>query len=356
MTSSDDQPPWGDSVLAWLPDEVLGRRRRVRQFEPTIARAPELKQDKAHTFEPMSLQSIAALRDGRRGADALAREALKTSAVDASGNIVSLMVAPDAQALDVDATGAEGGGDAIAHGASDEPAAPFIPDGFVPQADHDAAVNAARDEAFARGRTEGVEAGRAAAEAAMRDEVEVERAALQAMAEALRTAGTDLRGLYRPFEQLSLHLAEQLVRGELDRSGLPIARLVNAALDTVDSYGGAGVVLTLHPADAAQFRQWVASPQGGPVPELQVREDATLTRGSLRLAVGETVVEDLLEGRLAALARTLEAPGEVQVTEADRAGVVADLGVGDTPEAGPDADPEADSDADPDIGPDANLP
>lgn len=312
MTSSDpgqpadESPPWGDRVVSWLPDEVLGRRRRVRSFEPTLARLPE---HPGKAFEPMSLQSIASLREAVLEAARRAQEAAERRArgePDPEDNPDSEGLAPDEAGLDAQGLA---GDEAIALGMA-EPEDPVLQ---LARSEHEAALAAAREEGrrageaagHARGLEEGRRQGRGEAEAALRESIEQEREALAAFMRSVAEAVDDTEALHRPLKSLALALASELVRDALGSPGPLIDRLVQSALREIDSHGGPGLVLTLSPADAAQYRNWMNRPEAPASHELRVREDAQLASGSIRLAVGETVVEDLIEHRFAAIAAGL---------------------------------------------------
>ncbi len=61
------------------------------------------------------------------------------------------------------------------------------------------------------------------------------------------------------------------------------------------------VVVELHPEDARMAQPWIDQ---WPT-QAQVKEDASLSRGSVRVSGMGTVVEDLIENRLQNLARSL---------------------------------------------------
>lgn len=156
--------------------------------------------------------------------------------------------------------------------------------------EHEAALAAVRQAAW--------DAGRQSALDEVQQALEAERAALRAAVEAVRHAVTDTRPLAAPVKRLSLHLAEQLVRGELATSGEAIHRLVDGCLAEIDPREA--VALRLHPEDVAPFQA-----QLGGEPEVTIMPDATLARGSVRVELTEGWVEDLIEDRLDTLSRAL---------------------------------------------------
>jgi|TARA_B110000091_G_C13822252_1_gene481890 flagellar biosynthesis/type III secretory pathway protein FliH len=107
-----------------------------------------------------------------------------------------------------------------------------------------------------------------------------------------------------PLKKLALHLAQQLVRGELNISGMAIDRLVKAALDDIDMNGGDSIVINLHPADLDNFKLNMDPAFA----HLDVREDPQLSQGSVSVTIGDSAIEDLIENRLQALGDNLVTP------------------------------------------------
>ena len=160
-------------------------------------------------------------------------------------------------------------------------------------------VRQAQEEAHARG----IEEGRAQARA----EIEVERAQegelLRHLAIELRALSDDPDRFFEPLRRLALHIAEQLVRGELATSGAAIAQIVRQCLAALDSTSDK-IVVSLHPDDAALLESMAPAFLQG----LRLQPEPALTRGSVRLRLDDTVLEDLIEHRLEALAAPLMMP------------------------------------------------
>ncbi len=165
-----------------------------------------------------------------------------------------------------------------------------------------AALEAARSEAFA----EGQRSGRAQA----RQEIELERSRERAL---LHSLGAELQGLsqqpqrfFEPLKRLALHLAEQIVRAELQVSGKVIAGLIEQSLAQLDHPGEAAAVVSLHPDDLRRLQGLSHELHEG----LSLEADPALRPGSVRIRVQDAQVEDLIEHRLEALARRLLADPE----------------------------------------------
>jgi flagellar biosynthesis/type III secretory pathway protein FliH len=111
----------------------------------------------------------------------------------------------------------------------------------------------------------------------------------------------DPKQFFEPLKRLSLHLAEQLVLGELSASSKTVERLVQHCLDEVSHPLQEGVVVELNPEDKKRLQA-----QGGDFLEgLRLEAVAELKPGSVRVFANDMVVEDLVEHRLHALARGL---------------------------------------------------
>ena len=124
------------------------------------------------------------------------------------------------------------------------------------------------------------------------------------MASALEALVHNPEQQFEPLKKLALHLACELVRSELHTSSHAIDALVRHCLDSL-SASGQSVVVELHPEDARMAQPWV----GQWPAQAQVKEDASLSRGSVRVSGMGTVVEDLIENRLHNLARSLGVEG-----------------------------------------------
>lgn len=149
-------------------------------------------------------------------------------------------------------------------------------------------------EAHARGWDEGHAQALAAAAAQQAEQV----ALLTDLMSSLHGLNHEPQRFFEPLKRLALHMAEQLVRGELQVSGKAVAHLVKQALDTLGETREK-VTLHLNPMDADALSD--AAPEL--VAQCAMETDAQLQRGSVRVSVNDAVVEDLIEHRLEALAR-----------------------------------------------------
>jgi flagellar biosynthesis/type III secretory pathway protein FliH len=126
--------------------------------------------------------------------------------------------------------------------------------------------------------------------------------ALQAAAQAMRQ---DPQQFLEPVKRLALHIAEQLVLGELRLDGAVIDRLAQRCVDDLAANEMSAVVLELHPDDlhALHDLRKRAGLAEKNLPQLMAND--ALPPGSVRASANDAVVEDLITHRLAAIARTL---------------------------------------------------
>jgi flagellar biosynthesis/type III secretory pathway protein FliH len=137
------------------------------------------------------------------------------------------------------------------------------------------------------------------------DEAEVKWASARdefiTFTETLRSAQSGDNDFYQPLKKLALHLAEQLVRGELAQSTAAIERLIDAAIKDIEQQGEGPIVVNLSAADNQQFTAHLSSD----IEHLTLRVDPSLSQGSVRITMDDSAVEDLIESRLSALSEKM---------------------------------------------------
>ncbi len=176
-----------------------------------------------------------------------------------------------------------------------EPPAPVEPGPTLEQ------LQALEAQAHARGLEEG--RLRALAEVAAQRTQESEL--VRSLVIEMRALREDTDRFFEPLRRLALHIAEQLVRGELQADGQAIAQIVRQCLQALDEPSGE-VVVGLHAADLALLEAMKPSFLEG----LRLQAEPGLLRGSVRLRLDDTVLEDLIEHRLEAIVqRLLARPG-----------------------------------------------
>lgn len=162
-----------------------------------------------------------------------------------------------------------------------------------------------RAESYAQGAEESRERLRAEIETELQSQQTRDQALVESMQQALDALKLSPQPFYEPLKRLALHLAEQLVIGELAQDGKAIERLVQRCIDDLDSHSESVILVELNPGDMAMFAsiQGRAGQTAGPA--LRLQADAHLMPGSVRASANDAIVEDLIENRLAGLARSL---------------------------------------------------
>jgi flagellar biosynthesis/type III secretory pathway protein FliH len=172
----------------------------------------------------------------------------------------------------------------------------------------EAAAEQAKRDAYEEGYQRGIEQGTADSEAKWAQA----REAFVELTQSIRTAQDDMTEFYAPLKKLALHLAEQLVRGELAVSSAAIERLTKEALKDVEQQGEGPIVIHLHPLDMEKF----SSHLNGELDGLDLRSDHDLSQGSVKVSIDDSAIEDLIEHRLEHLSEKLlgHAPGMRETT------------------------------------------
>ena len=154
---------------------------------------------------------------------------------------------------------------------------------------------------FAQGLAQGIEQGERQAREAMQQELAAQCAVLSAVTHDLNALLQDPKKFFEPLKRLAMHVAEHVVMKELSTSTEAIERLVQRCLDELDHPAKGAVVVELNPQDKERLQAQDSALVAG------MRLDAVqgMKPGSVRVFANDTVVEDLVEHRLEALARSL---------------------------------------------------
>ena len=178
------------------------------------------------------------------------------------------------------------------------------------------------DEARAQGYAAGMDEARSKLYDQIRAEIEGEQEAdsqaqvaidqslVEALQAALAAMQQDPQQFFEPVKRLALHIAEQLVLGELRLDGSAIDRLVQRCVDDLAANEASMVLVELNPDDlhALHDLRKRAGLVEKNLPQLVVNED--LPPGSVRASANDALVEDVVTHRLAAIARVLNMDAE----------------------------------------------
>jgi flagellar biosynthesis/type III secretory pathway protein FliH len=152
-----------------------------------------------------------------------------------------------------------------------------------------------------QGKAEGLAQGERSAREAVATEMAAQRVVFENAAQELQALLSDPTKFFEPLKRLALHIAEQVVMGELHTSSQAIERLVQRCLDELDHPVHGAVVLELHPDDKARLQAQAPDLIQG----MRLEAVPDMQPGSVRVFANDTVVEDLVENRLTAIARAL---------------------------------------------------
>jgi flagellar biosynthesis/type III secretory pathway protein FliH len=157
------------------------------------------------------------------------------------------------------------------------------------------------EQGLEKGSAQGMAAGEAKTRAELAEEMAAQRVVFGNAATELSALMADPKKFFEPLKRLALHIAEQLVAGELQTSSAAIERLVQRCLDELDHPVHGAVVLELNAEDKARLQA-----HGGDfIKGMRLEAVPNLKIGSVRVMANDTVVEDLVEHRLEGLAKAL---------------------------------------------------
>ena len=151
-----------------------------------------------------------------------------------------------------------------------------------------------------QGYVQGLKDGMVRALADLEAERQQDKAAIDALLRQLHDLLNNSDKLFEPLKRLSLHIAEQWVRGELSVSSHVIDRLLQEALSQLGKVD-AVVVASLNPDDIKRLQCVNLASH----PNIQLEPDENLRPGSVRIRANDTEIQDLIEHRVENMARKL---------------------------------------------------
>ena len=111
----------------------------------------------------------------------------------------------------------------------------------------------------------------------------------------------DSQAFFEPLKRLSVHIAEQLVLGELSISEKTIERLIHRCVDELGLRDNPVVKVELNQLDKATLESALKEPPKG----LLISVAQNMQVGSVRVLVNDTQIEDLIHNRLETIAGRL---------------------------------------------------
>jgi hypothetical protein len=147
----------------------------------------------------------------------------------------------------------------------------------------------------------GLEAGKQQVRQELEQQVKDQCAVLASVSEQLNTLLQEQAKLYAPLKRLSLHIAQQLVLGELKQPTEIVERLVQRCLDELNLPQNGLVSVELNEQDKALLEAQDSQLLQGM--RLEVASD--LLSGSVRVKANDTIVEDFVQDRLKSVVKAL---------------------------------------------------
>lgn len=287
--SSQDESPVSETPEAFLKD---GKPPEVGE-----AFVADTEQSESSESVVTDADADAAVRNPDVGSDAHGADARTSGPTDATGTTA---LAQAGEQSDLQHHSATGSTTNLSDTTSE---LPVVSNTDLVQAQHssfDAGKAAGMEAGLAQGLAQGLAAGEAAGRSGALSELDTAIAALTQAANDMATLNDDATRHFEPLKRLALHLAEELVRGELLLDSSAIERLVQAALEHIDN-PGKRVRVALHPDDMAAIKRADKELGAGVV----MVSDKTMLRGSVRVTNNDAVVQDLIDNRLSHLADEL---------------------------------------------------
>jgi len=150
-------------------------------------------------------------------------------------------------------------------------------------------------------RAAGIEAGRLEGRAEAAKVIDAERETMRSYLASIEAGFANSAEFFAPLKKLALHIAQQLVRGELQSSGAAVSRLIDRCLEGAG--GRKPLAIRLHPHDIAMFRKI----RGDDCAGLPLVEDASFVPGSVRVEFDDGWVDDMMQDRVDEIALALQA-------------------------------------------------
>lgn len=121
------------------------------------------------------------------------------------------------------------------------------------------------------------------------------------LCDQLKELTEDSQTFFEPLKRLSVHIAEQLVLGELSASPKVVERLIKRCIDDLDMRDTPVVKVELNPLD----KELLESAAGTNLERLKISAAQNMQVGSVRVSVNDTQIEDLIQNRLETIANRL---------------------------------------------------
>ena len=206
---------------------------------------------------------------------------------------------------------------------------------------YDAGYQDGYDKGFAlgqsEGETKGIEAGQQQTQALEEQRNQDMKVALGHLAQVTETLSDEL---LQPMQTLALHLAKQLVRGELSLSSKAIERLIMLSMEQLQITQST-IQVHMNPFEFERLQQHNGLPD-----QVVLQPSKDVSMGSVKVEHADSWVEDLMEDRLAQISQ--QAFGFVDEKFVDPIQEIE-------PEIKPEIEPEIESEMESELKPEIEL-
>jgi flagellar biosynthesis/type III secretory pathway protein FliH len=158
-----------------------------------------------------------------------------------------------------------------------------------------------KGQGLEEGIARGIEQGERQAREVMEQEVATQCEVLSQVSEGLHDLLQDPQRFFNPLKRLALNMAQHIAKHEISISPHAIDALVQNCLNELDHPIKGAVVVELNPQDKKLLETLTTANLQG----VHLEAVPQLASGSVRVIANDMVVEDLIENRLEALARSL---------------------------------------------------
>lgn len=116
---------------------------------------------------------------------------------------------------------------------------------------------------------------------------------LKNMIETLNQAANDSDSFFKPLKDLSMHIAQQLIRAELTLPNNSISKLVELHINKLKELGNEPIAIRVNNEDLELNKSFFKNLP----PNITVRKAEELSKGDVEIVMGDTKIKDLLKDR-----------------------------------------------------------
>ena len=189
---------------------------------------------------------------------------------------------------------------------------------LLSQEDLDKAISDARrqgvEEGFKNGEKSGREEGIAETESRLNEPLKKAQSEFKEFVNSINVAVSDKEYFFAPLKRLAMHLAQEIAKSEIKTSDVVITKLVENCLSELGTAKKAKITVSLHSGDLSSYKKHIHETDNS---DIEVKADKSLSSGSVRVSVNESIVEDLIENRIKKLSLMLLGDQRETIAEAE---------------------------------------